>query len=116
MNNNGSYSCECEEGYEGDGYECFNICEKFLGGCGENARCRKEEETEKFDCLCDDGFIGDGKLCQDVNECMDNTTCSISQNCQNDVGGYKCFCKDGFRTVLWIFSYAVSGRKSIFSL
>ena len=32
----------------------------------------------------------------DINECQENTS-RCSQECNNTIGGYKCYCKDGYR-------------------
>ena len=55
INQPGEYSCMCLEGYEGNGFECENICAKKRL-CGENASCRKLNSTENHACRCDSGY------------------------------------------------------------
>jgi hypothetical protein len=31
-----------------------------------------------------------------MNECLNNNTCSLNENCQNTFGSFICVCKPGF--------------------
>ena len=52
-NNNGSYSCECDKGYSGDGYECTNYCE--YSNCDVDQTC--STLPDNFQCLCKDKIL-----------------------------------------------------------
>ena len=94
LNYEGGYNCTCNEGYEGDGFECSNICAKEKA-CGPQAQCRKMNQTlsqstqgtnfinltaftfiivlvtvDGHACQCDVGYSGDGFMCNDVDECL----------------------------------------------
>nr|CAD7429100.1 unnamed protein product [Timema monikensis] len=59
------YRCQCDAGYEGDGYECGEIdvsCEE-VDICDIHATCTYDELREKAVCLCNPGYQGDGILC-----------------------------------------------------
>ena len=40
----GNYSCLCTEGFDGDGFQCENICARDKP-CGSNSRCRLTQNT-----------------------------------------------------------------------
>lgn len=84
VNSPGSYSCQCEEGFSGDGHTCvsmliFNLrcshfpgswffssavmdqCTENLDQCDINARCISSATS--FQCVCLDGYEGDGRTC-----------------------------------------------------
>ena len=64
-NTQGSYTCECNHGYTGDGFECTNINEcatDTANDCDERAQCTDTEGG--YTCDCPDGWIGDGKVCE----------------------------------------------------
>lgn len=44
------------------------------------------------------GYRGDGTKCKDIDECEEGTA-HCDQICVNDIGGYHCECKDGFKLV-----------------
>ena len=53
-------------------------------------------EDEDGNCHCDSGFIPKNQQCVDVNECASNDACAVTEDCENTLGGYRCFCKSGF--------------------
>ena len=61
-NNDGSYSCACNNGYLGDGFNCTDIneCDTNDGGCDGNATCTNTDGS--FYCTCNFGYDGDGFL------------------------------------------------------
>lgn len=63
-NTRGSYQCECNDGYTGNGFECSNIdeCATDTDDCDERAQCTDTEGS--YACECPDGWIGDGKVCE----------------------------------------------------
>ena len=102
LNTNGSYTCACEEGYEGLGrFFCINIDECALGThtCdSKSSVCR--DTRGGFQCPCRPGFVGmgKGKPCSDIDECryMDMFGCHANSSCRNYPGGFACECSAGF--------------------
>lgn len=91
--------CSCDEGYRGEGAECFNVdeCAEGTHACHEDANCTDAPGT--FDCECKDGFSGDGRHCTDDDECdLGTHECDPVATCENDVGGYRCLCPKGYDT------------------
>ena len=67
-----SYGCICEDGFDGDGFNCS--------------------------VLCFPGTKSSGGTCIDIDECEMNSTICESPNtiCKNSFGSYSCACPDGF--------------------
>ncbi|MEZ4266442.1 MAG: clostripain-related cysteine peptidase [Myxococcota bacterium] len=59
----GTASCACDAGYEGDGTTCTDIdeCTTDAHDCDANAACANSAGA--FTCACNDGYTGDGKTC-----------------------------------------------------
>ncbi|XP_033728275.1 cubilin-like [Pecten maximus] len=96
-NTEGSFSCECKDGFCGDGVTCLDVneCQNGNNDCSENADCTNTEGS--FSCACKDGFSGDGVTCLDENECQNgNNNCSEDADCTNTEGSFSCQCKEGF--------------------
>ena len=93
MNN----ACECNDGYEGDGFSCSDIdeCSIQSHNCDSNANCFNK--IGSFECICKTGFDGDGVICHDIDECYTNIhNCDVEAVCTNSIGSYTCQCIDGF--------------------
>nr|XP_051701791.1 stabilin-2 isoform X2 [Oryctolagus cuniculus] len=99
---NGTASCVCKAGYEGDGILCSEMdpCMGLTpGGCSPNAECIKTG-TGTHACVCQQGWTGNGRDCWEINNCLlpgaggchDNATCLYVGPGQNE-----CECKSGFR-------------------
>uniref|UniRef100_A0A8C6W213 Stabilin-2 n=1 Tax=Nannospalax galili TaxID=1026970 RepID=A0A8C6W213_NANGA len=99
---NGTASCICKEGYEGDGIFCSKkdpCMGSTPGGCSHNAECI-QTGTGTYSCVCQQGWTGNGKDCVEINNCLlrgmggchDNATCLYIGPGQNE-----CECKKGFR-------------------
>ncbi|XP_076818167.1 uncharacterized protein LOC143463537 [Clavelina lepadiformis] len=92
---NGSYSCQCPEGFTGDAYSsCQDLDECYSDPCDINAYC--ENTFGSFKCRCQSGFSGDGYACSEINECR--TSCDID-NCVNIFGIWRCvdsICSNAF--------------------
>uniref|UniRef100_H0ZLX1 Stabilin 2 n=1 Tax=Taeniopygia guttata TaxID=59729 RepID=H0ZLX1_TAEGU len=99
---NGTVSCVCKPGYEGDGLSCSKVdpCAVLNpGGCNINAECVQTGPGEHR-CVCQAGWTGDGRDCSAINNCLlpstarchENATCIYIGPAQND-----CKCKDGFQ-------------------
>uniref|UniRef100_A0A2K6FQW9 Stabilin-2 n=1 Tax=Propithecus coquereli TaxID=379532 RepID=A0A2K6FQW9_PROCO len=99
---NGTASCICKAGYEGDGTVCSEMgpCSGLTpGGCSRNAACIKTG-AGTHTCVCQQGWTGNGRDCVEINNCLlpgaggchDNATCLYVGPGQNE-----CECKKGFR-------------------
>ena len=53
-------------------------------------------QDDKGICHCDSGYTPKNKECVDINECAMENTCSTAEDCENTLGGYRCFCKSGY--------------------
>ncbi|XP_035710508.1 fibrillin-2 isoform X2 [Folsomia candida] len=105
VNSDGSFRCECPQGYKLDssGDKCVdeNECALCSGAdrtnctnvCG-NGTCFNVEGG--FECDCNDGFApGPNQVCEDIDECRERShQCAF--RCHNTVGGYRCTCPFGF--------------------
>lgn len=61
----GSFSCECNEGYTGSGVECSNVdeCDLDFDDCDDNAACTDNDGS--FTCACNlPEYFGNGIMCQ----------------------------------------------------
>ena len=76
INNDGSYQCECKDGYKGDGYvEC-----KIVDACGEMDRCGPNGKCTNVIgpghvCVCDLGYRDRNNglgPCENINECTES--------------------------------------------
>lgn len=68
-NSDGSYACECNAGWTGDGATCEKIdyCNVDPAPCSPNATCTSGDLEAT--CECQSGWSGDGVTCTDINEC-----------------------------------------------
>jgi len=90
-------TCECKDGFEGDGQSCADLdeCDSGKNTCDPDATCINEPGDYK--CECNEGYKGNGMSCKDLDECNEGTDeCSNNAECTNNDGGYNCECKDGF--------------------
>ena len=95
INNQGSYSCKCLDGYQGDGETCYDEDECSRNPCNPNAVCRNTDGS--YTCSCKTGFRGDGKWCDDYNECLAGVyDCHKKAVCVNTWGSYHCSCSKGY--------------------
>ncbi|XP_045193379.2 uncharacterized protein LOC123549396 [Mercenaria mercenaria] len=96
-NTQGSYVCNCKEGYlENARKSCENIDECLVGG---NNDCDAETQvcvdlSPSFTCKCAQGYSDTGSGCKDIDECSIKHECE--QNCQNVNGSYNCHCHIGY--------------------
>ncbi|CAK8680217.1 unnamed protein product [Clavelina lepadiformis] len=74
----GSYYCDCAEGFTGNGYiSCQVVDECASNPCDENATCTSTDGS--YVCECVDGYTGNGFVCLDAYECAENRSlCPIS--------------------------------------
>ncbi|XP_061182283.1 mucin-like protein [Saccostrea echinata] len=92
----GSYQCNCKEGFQRNKTSCEDIDEcsdDSLYNCPENTRC--ENLYGNYTCSCMKGFQSKDSVCKDVDECTSgNHDCP--QLCINTVGGFNCDCEFGY--------------------
>ena len=114
-NSEGSFTCKCRPGFTGDGTFCTmndpclggkhnckapHICLP-IGGTGNYSLLliKVQSFILDFKCVCPGGFFPDSvdpTVCIDVDECtMGMHTCSASEECQNNEGGFSCTCPEG---------------------
>ena len=101
FNNEGSYICQCLDGYTGDGRaRCSNIDECSLGshGCSTNASCA--DIAGSYTCTCGNGLSGSGRGengCYNIDECvLGSHTCPANGKCVDNFGSYECQCRKGY--------------------
>ena len=102
IDTDGSYTCQCNKGHQGNGIWCLPIGECAQPGsyCASNADC-VERDSDKWQCVCFDGFEGDGYSCQDIDECATHAhTCDLTVGlCMNSNPYYKCDCEVGYELI-----------------
>ncbi|XP_072016927.1 uncharacterized protein [Amphiura filiformis] len=97
INNDGSFTCACNDGYTGDGITCSDMDECALNtdNCDENAVCSNNDGS--FACACNAGYTGNGLTCSDKDECDLNTdNCDVNAVCSNNDGSFTCACNVGY--------------------
>lgn len=96
----GQYQCQCNAGYEGDGYECTEIDVSCLQVdiCDIHATCTYNEAKGKAICICNPGYQGDGILCSPTDECSSPEDCGSNARCvwSNIHEHYECVCNPGY--------------------
>ena len=112
-----NYTCECNDGYYGDGTDCLDgnecgdiaevvtatgVADSYYGNhnCSDDATCTNIDAS--FECACNDGYFGDGVNCTDIDECDINNghglvhNCNDEATCDNFPGGFNCTCNEGW--------------------
>ncbi|XP_065177129.1 uncharacterized protein LOC135806893 [Sycon ciliatum] len=64
VNSYGSFACECNTGYDGNGRVCTDLDECAAGEheCNEHAMCNNT--VGSYSCYCQSGYKGDGTNCE----------------------------------------------------
>lgn len=92
----GSYTCACNYGFQGDGVE---FC-KDIDDCASNP-CKHGDCTDQgqasYTCDCNVPGWTDFNCDFDINECFMGThECHVDARCVNVPGGYECRCLSGW--------------------
>ncbi|KAJ9588281.1 hypothetical protein L9F63_018354, partial [Diploptera punctata] len=96
----GQYKCQCNSGYEGDGYECnwIDVSCLQVDICDIHATCTYTETDGKAICVCNPGYQGDGILCTATDECSSPEDCGSNARCvwSSIHEHYECACNPGY--------------------
>nr|XP_036862070.1 stabilin-2 [Manis javanica] len=73
LNPDGTATCRCAAGFQGNGTSCtaINACEISNGGCSTKAYCKRTTPGSRV-CMCKAGYTGDGIVCLEINPCLEN--------------------------------------------
>ena len=99
VNTDGTYTCECIDGYEKIDTRCVDIDECSDYHCGSHSICLNTMGS--YYCDCHTGYKydeTDNAICVDIDECTSNThVCHEHADCHNNGGSYTCEChRPGF--------------------
>jgi len=107
----GSYECECNRGFTGDGIlGCEDINDCASNPCGDHGSCESDGGSaidncengcingmDGYTCNCAEGYT-DFNCDWDVNECILKThNCHQDARCVNIPGGFTCRCTKGWQ-------------------
>ncbi|RDD42651.1 Fibrillin-1 [Trichoplax sp. H2] len=94
----GSFRCNCNDGFHGNGTSCEDIdeCTSQMAHCDENAVCVNVIGT--YLCKCKTGYVASGRTCvKAVNECANGKhQCDKLAICTDTPLSYTCKCKTGY--------------------
>lgn len=92
----GSYQCECKNGYKAAGEDCVDVdeCEAGVHGCSEHAICTNTDGS--YSCECMEGYQGDGKACEKTVGVCDSAPCGAHATCEPAGDNYTCTCHPGY--------------------
>ncbi|XP_046546621.1 fibrillin-1-like [Haliotis rubra] len=102
-NTNGSFICECDDGFFRTAFNSCQACDSNHWGknCANRCTCGVNSvacNSTNGACTCNTGWKGDN-CSEDVNECTDNVTICVGtpdSNCNNTNGSFICRCNSGF--------------------
>uniref|UniRef100_A0A672M1N7 EGF containing fibulin extracellular matrix protein 1 n=1 Tax=Sinocyclocheilus grahami TaxID=75366 RepID=A0A672M1N7_SINGR len=92
-NTRGSYTCQCNPGYQKHGEQCVDRNECMLS---HYCMHRCVNTAGSYYCECKDGYqlASNNHSCVDVNECDQTQPCQ--HQCFNLLGSYVCQCDQGY--------------------
>ena len=91
QNTEGSYTCKCFDGFEGDNCADIDECNSTTS-CDVNAKCRNINGG--YECRCKESYYGTGDSCF-PGRCLD-ANCPHNQKCVS-ANTINCECKPGFQ-------------------
>ncbi|XP_029472059.1 mucin-4 [Rhinatrema bivittatum] len=83
-------ACSCKDDYSGE--FCQAAPDPCVQGCFPGVPCNASTGCGP----CPAGLTGDGLHCSDINECLQNSSCSPHATCSNTAPNYSCSCNVGF--------------------
>ena len=90
INQPGSFSCTCRDGFYGSGQFCTR------GQCNDGT-CPSDQQCvspRKIDCECRKGYLAvDSNNCINIDECQSVNDCHSHARCKDTIGSYECECK-----------------------
>ncbi|XP_076799587.1 uncharacterized protein LOC143444282 [Clavelina lepadiformis] len=115
FNTLGSFTCQCDNVYSGNGFNCEEIVcgsPPFITNGVFSPILETYSIRTELSYTCDDGYFIDGTdfaicqsdgvwsteqfICQDIDECQTPDICAPNSKCSNTVGSYQCNCNDGY--------------------
>ncbi|XP_053387236.1 fibrillin-2-like [Mercenaria mercenaria] len=101
-NTQGSYACGCLRGFflKDDNITC-EVCESWSFGinCESKCTCNVSNsvscDAKTGQCVCNSGWSG-VSCSDDINECLNETSCPSNAYCTNYNGTYECTCYSGY--------------------
>uniref|UniRef100_A0A0K0DXB5 Phosphoglycerate mutase (2,3-diphosphoglycerate-independent) n=1 Tax=Strongyloides stercoralis TaxID=6248 RepID=A0A0K0DXB5_STRER len=73
-----------------------NSCDPLNPKCGPNRICLKNAYGTHH-CQCERGTVDDNGVCRIFNHCDRGNDCDPMAICSNEIDGYRCQCKPGFK-------------------
>uniref|UniRef100_A0A3P9PYX7 Latent transforming growth factor beta binding protein 1 n=1 Tax=Poecilia reticulata TaxID=8081 RepID=A0A3P9PYX7_POERE len=95
VNNMGSYTCTCPEGFRQINGTNVDECVEEAELCSPHGSCLNTEGS--YLCVCDSGFTASlhAPSCDDVNECELLSSVCGEAECMNVDGSFLCVCPNG---------------------
>ena len=87
-NTEGSFTCACNAGYQGDGVTCTNIDECAASPCLNGGTCT--DGINAYTCTCAPGFTGT-TCATNIDECA-ASPCLNGGTCTDGINAYTCTC------------------------